>query len=81
MPLEVLIHFLTIISLLPFEFLLRPIHSDFLMTLNQRTLWQLQRFADANHLHAIMITRWHACALLRAYKTNVLDSVIIMNQR
>jgi hypothetical protein len=26
-------------------------------------------------------TRWHACALPRAYKTNALDSVIIVNQR
>jgi succinate dehydrogenase/fumarate reductase-like Fe-S protein len=26
-------------------------------------------------------TRWHARALPRTYKTNVLDSVIIMNQR
>ena len=26
-------------------------------------------------------TRWHARALLRAYKTNALDNVIIVNQR
>jgi hypothetical protein len=31
--------------------------------------------------HLDVCTRWHACALPRAYKTNALDSVIIVNQR